>query len=297
MKFDQTLNLYLNHLSVERNLAKNSLESYTRDLRSYVDYLEQHNKTKSIQKEDIQDFLNSKRSDLSEASVARLIASIRGFHKFMLQEEISDINPAQYLNVGSKAVRLPKSISSDEINRIIDSISGQDSNVTRDRLIFEFLYGTGARISELVNADLDDIDIESNIVKIRFGKGSKQRVVPLGKALKKAIDNYLTRTRNSLVNSKKANNALILNAKGGRLTRQSIWAVVNRVSVQNKVEDLTPHSLRHAFATHLLEGGADVRVVQELLGHSSVNTTQIYTHITVERLREVFSETHPRARK
>ena len=296
MKLDQALKLYLNHLYVERNLAKNSLESYARDLHSYVDYLDNQNKTKLIQENDIQDFLNSKRSDQSEASITRLIASIRGFHKFMIQEEISENNPAQYLSVGSKALRLPKTISSDEINKIIDSIGGQDQNVTRDKLIFEFLYGTGARISELVNTDLDDIDIETNIVKIRFGKGSKQRIVPLGKSLKMAIDSYLTRTRNSLVNTKKPNNALILNSKGGRLTRQSIWEVVNRVSVQNKIEDLTPHSLRHAFATHLLEGGADVRVVQELLGHSSVNTTQIYTHITVERLREVFSETHPRAR-
>jgi len=296
MKLDQALKLYLNHLSVERNLAKNSLESYTRDLRSYVDFFDMQNKMKLIQENDIQDFLNSKRSDQSEASITRLIASIRGFHKFMLQEEISENNPAQYLSVGSKALRLPKTISSDEMNKIIDSIGGQDQNVTRDKLIFEFLYGTGARISELVNTDLDDIDIDSNIVKIRFGKGSKQRIVPLGKSLKIAINNYLTRTRNSLINTKKPNNALILNSKGGRLTRQSIWEVINRISVQNKIEELTPHSLRHAFATHLLEGGADVRVVQELLGHSSVNTTQIYTHITVERLREVFSETHPRAR-
>jgi integrase/recombinase XerD len=296
MKLDQALKLYLNHLSVERNLAKNSLESYARDLRTYVDYLDKQNIHKLIQENDIQDFLNSKRSDQSEASITRLIASIRGFHKFMIQEEISDNNPAQYLRVGSKALRLPKTISSDEMNKIIDSIGGQDHNVTRDKLIFEFLYGTGARISELVNTDLDDIDIETNIVKIRFGKGSKQRIVPLGTSLKIAINNYITRTRNSLINTKKPNNALILNSKGGRLTRQSIWEVINRISVQNKIEDLTPHSLRHAFATHLLEGGADVRVVQELLGHSSVNTTQIYTHITVERLREVFSETHPRAR-
>lgn len=294
MKLDQALKLYLNHLSVERNLAKNSLESYARDLRSYVDYFEQSHK--SIQEKDIQEFLNSKRSDHSEASITRLIASIRGFQKFLLQEGILDNNPAQYLSVGSKALRLPKTISSEQMNKIIDSINGQDSNSTKDKLIFEFLYGTGARISELVNTDLDDIDIDSNIIKIRFGKGSKQRIVPLGKSLRKAINDYLTRNRNSLVNAKKPNNALLLNSKGGRLTRQSIWEVVNRVAIANKLEDLTPHSLRHAFATHLLEGGADVRVVQELLGHSSVNTTQIYTHITVERLREVFSETHPRAR-
>jgi len=265
-------------------------------LRSYVEHFEQKSNSKSIQENDIQEFLNEKRSDHSEASITRLIASIRGFHKFLLQEELLDHNPAQYLSVGSKALRLPKTISSDQMNKLIDSINGQEPNFTRDKLIFEFLYGTGARISELVNTDLDDIDTESNIIRIRFGKGSKQRIVPLGKSLKKAIHDYLTRKRNSLVNPKKPNNALILNSKGGRLTRQSIWEVVNRISSQNEVDDLTPHSLRHAFATHLLEGGADVRVVQELLGHSSVNTTQIYTHITVERLREVFSETHPRAR-
>ena len=168
MKLDQALKLYLNHLSVERNLARNSLESYSRDLRSYVEYFIQKNKAKSIQENDIQDFLNSKRSDQSEASITRLVASIRGFHKFMVQEEISENNPAQYLSVGSKALRLPKTISSDEMNKIIDSISGLDPNVTRDKLIFEFLYGTGARISELVNTDLDDIDIDSNVVKIRF---------------------------------------------------------------------------------------------------------------------------------
>ena len=174
MKLDQALKLYLNHLSVERNLAKNSLESYARDLRSYVEYFQQNSNYKFIQENDIQEFLNLKRSDHSEASITRLIASIRGFHKFLLQEEILDDNPAQYLSVGSKSLRLPKTISSDQMNRIIDSINGQDPNTTRDKLIFEFLYGTGARISELVNTDLDDIDIDSNIIKIRFGKGSKQ---------------------------------------------------------------------------------------------------------------------------
>jgi integrase/recombinase XerD len=203
MKLDQALKLYLNHLSVERNLAKNSLESYARDLRSYVDHFEQRITTKSIEENDIQEFLNSKRSDHSEASITRLIASIRGFHKFLLEEEILADNPAQYLTVGSKSLRLPKTISSDQMNKIIDSINGQDPNTIRDKLILEFLYGTGARISELVNTDLDDIDVDSNIIKIRYGKGSKQRIVPLGKSLKKAINDYLTRNRNSLVNVKK----------------------------------------------------------------------------------------------
>lgn len=297
MRLDQALPLYLNHLATERNLSANTIESYQRDLENYISGIGSSISIDKIDEKSIQSYLNNLRSDLAESSISRFIASIRGFHKFLVQEDISKNNPAQYLSVGSKSLRLPKTLSVEVINAVIDSIDTSSPNSSRDKLIFEFLYGTGARISELVNTDLDDIDIDSNVVKIRFGKGSKQRIVPLGKSLKVAIENYLTRSRNSLVNSKKPSAALILNAKGSRLSRQSIWEVVNKVALDNNLEDLSPHSLRHAFATHLLEGGADVRVVQELLGHSSVNTTQIYTHITVERLREVFSETHPRARK
>ncbi len=297
MRLDQALPLYLNHLATERNLSANTIESYQRDLENYISGIGSSISIDKIDEKSIQSYLNNLRSDLAESSISRFIASIRGFHKFLVQEDITKNNPAQYLSVGSKSLRLPKTLSVEVINAVIDSIDTSSPNSSRDKLIFEFLYGTGARISELVNTDLDDIDIDSNVVKIRFGKGSKQRIVPLGKSLKVAIENYLTRSRNSLVNSKKPSAALILNAKGSRLSRQSIWEVVNKVALDNKLEDLSPHSLRHAFATHLLEGGADVRVVQELLGHSSVNTTQIYTHITVERLREVFSETHPRARK
>lgn len=297
MRLDQALPLYLNHLATERNLSANTIESYQRDLENYIAGIDSSISIDKIDEKSIQSYLNNLRSDLAESSISRFIASIRGFHKFLVQEEITKNNPAQYLSVGSKSLRLPKTLSVEVINAVIDSIDTSSPNSSRDKLIFEFLYGTGARISELVNTDLDDIDIDSNVVKIRFGKGSKQRIVPLGKSLKVAIENYLTRSRNSLVNSRKPSAALILNSKGSRLTRQSIWEVVNKVALENKLEDLSPHSLRHAFATHLLEGGADVRVVQELLGHSSVNTTQIYTHITVERLREVFSETHPRARK
>jgi integrase/recombinase XerD len=297
MRLDQALSLYLNHLATERNLSANTIESYRRDLEHYLAGIGSSTSIDKIKEESIQNFLNKLRSDLAESSISRLIASIRGFHKFLVQEDISKNNPAQYLSVGSKALRLPKTLSAEVINAVIDSIGTSSPHSSRDKLIFEFLYGTGARISELVNTDLDDIDFESNVVRIRFGKGSKQRIVPLGKSLKVAIENYVTRSRNSLVDSKKPSAALILNSKGSRLSRQSIWEVVNKVALDNNLEDLSPHSLRHAFATHLLEGGADVRVVQELLGHSSVNTTQIYTHITVERLREVFSETHPRARK
>lgn len=296
MNLDQALKLYLNHLSVERNLAQNTLESYKRDLSLYMNNCKNVGDITDISEKMVQNFVNEYRTDRAESSVSRMIASIRGFHRFLVLENATSINPAQYISTGSKSLRLPKTLSVEKVIEVIESISSTDANTSRNKLIFEFLYGTGARISELVNTDLDDIDIESNIVKIRFGKGSKQRIIPLGKQLKIAINNYLTRERNALVSSKKSCNSLLLNSSGARLSRQSIWEVINKIALQNNLAELTPHTLRHAFATHLLEGGADVRVVQELLGHSSVNTTQIYTHITVERLREVFAETHPRAR-
>jgi integrase/recombinase XerD len=296
MNLDQALKLYLNHLSVERNLAQNTLESYKRDLSLYTNSCKNVGDITDISENIVQNFVNKYRTDRAESSVSRMIASIRGFHRFLMLENATSINPAQYISTGSKSLRLPKTLSVEKVIEVIESISSTDANTSRNKLIFEFLYGTGARISELVNTDLDDIDIESNIVKIRFGKGSKQRIIPLGKQLKIAINNYLTRERNALVSSKKSCNSLLLNSRGARLSRQSIWEVINKIALQNNLAELTPHTLRHAFATHLLEGGADVRVVQELLGHSSVNTTQIYTHITVERLREVFAETHPRAR-
>ena len=296
MNLDQALKLYLNHLSVERNLAQNTLESYKRDLSLYMNNCKNVGDITDISEKMVQNFVNEYRTDRAESTVSRMIASIRGFHRFLVLENATSINPAQYISTGSKSLRLPKTLSVEKVIEVIESISSTDANTSRNKLIFEFLYGTGARISELVNTDLDDIDIESNIVKIRFGKGSKQRIIPLGKQLKIAINSYLTRERNALVSSKKSCNSLLLNSRGARLSRQSIWEVINKIALQNNLAELTPHTLRHAFATHLLEGGADVRVVQELLGHSSVNTTQIYTHITVERLREVFAETHPRAR-
>jgi integrase/recombinase XerD len=296
MKLDKAISQYLTHLSIERNLSKNTLESYNRDLVFYQQNIKIE-QVQDIKENDVQKILNQHRLAHAEASTKRFIASIRGFHKFMFLENVSKHNPTQNLSIGSKALRLPKTLSVEQVNKLFEKFNTSSENYPRDLLVFEFLYGTGARISELVQTDLEDIDFEQNIVKIRFGKGSKQRIVPLGKSLKIAIKNYLTRNRNALVNTKKPNSSLLLNAKGNRLSRQSIWQIVNDVSNAVGETELTPHTLRHAFATHLLEGGADVRVVQELLGHSSVNTTQIYTHVTVERLREVFAETHPRAQK
>ena len=208
----------------------------------------------------------------------------------------SKLMPFSLIESISSTFTLPKTLDVQTVISLIESIKPENSKSIRDRLIFEFLYGTGCRISELVNTDLQDIDFEANVIKIRFGKGSKQRLIPLGKDLKKSIESYVIQVRTNLVKSK-ISDSLLLNARGQRLSRQTIWMVINIYAKEHGIKDLTPHTLRHAFATHLLEGGADVRVVQELLGHSSINTTQIYTHVTVDKLRETFIQTHPRARR
>ena len=295
MNLDKAITLYLNHLSIEKNLSSNSISAYKRDFDFFSKNLNEKDISK-IKEKDIQKVISIHRKDHSAKSTQRLIASLKGFHKYLFLESQIDIDPAVNIDSLNLPLSLPKTLEINQVLKLLDSIKPSTSENIRDRLIFEFLYGTGVRISELVNIDLSDIDLDNKIIKIRFGKGSKQRLVPLGKALEKIIESYLTRVRNSLIKDTKEQ-SLLLNNQGKRLSRQSIWSIVHKIAQENELSDLTPHTLRHAFATHLLEGGADVRVVQELLGHSSVNTTQIYTHVTVEKLKEVFAQTHPRARK
>ena len=293
MNLDSVKKQYLNHLELERSLSSNTIQAYSRDL----DFLSQHlNDTKEITLKNVQEIFNLYKQNHGERSVLRLIACVKSFLKYLYAEELLEEDFSNQIETMSTRLTLPKTLDIKTVVDLIESIKPEDPKSIRNRLIFEFLYGTGCRISELVNTDLQDIDFESNVIKIRFGKGSKQRVIPLGTNLKKSIESYVIQVRNNLVKSKKTD-SLLLNAKGQRLTRQSIWTVINKYALENGIKDLTPHTLRHAFATHLLEGGADVRVVQELLGHSSINTTQIYTHVTVDKLRETFIQTHPRARR
>ena len=284
---------FLNHLELERNLATNTIQAYSRDL----DYLTQqlNNDLKNLSLDSCIKVIKSYSSSHSEKSVLRITACIKSFIKYLYIEGHIKNDFGSNIESISTKISLPKTLDIITVISLIENIKPDSPKSIRDRLIFEFLYGTGCRISELVNTDLQDIDFESNIVKIRFGKGSKQRLIPLGKSLKNSIEAYVIQVRNNLTNFQKID-ALLLNSKGKRLTRQSIWAVINKYALEQGIKDLTPHTLRHAFATHLLEGGADVRVVQELLGHSSINTTQIYTHVTVDKLRETFIQTHPRAR-
>ena len=307
----ESLRAYLDHLTVERGLAANTLSSYRRDLRRYLAHLSSREVTapENVAEGDITAFLLALREGdpdhppLAANSAARAVVAVRGFHRFLLREGITTGDPARAVRPPAPAKRLPKAITVEEVEALLEAAGAdQTPRAVRDRALLELLYGCGARISEAVGLDVDELDLESGTVKLR-GKGSKERIVPLGSYARKAIDGYLVRSRPVLVTGggPKASPALFLNVRGGRLSRQSAWTVLRaaagRAGLRDDVRhEISPHTLRHSFATHLLDGGADVRVVQELLGHASVTTTQVYTLVTVERLREVYAVAHPRAR-
>lgn len=297
---------YLDHLAVERGLAVNTLASYRRDLRRYTEFLRERGRDapEKVEEEDVTAFLRSLREGdesrvaLTASSAARTVVAVRGLHRFLQREGLSDGDPAGAVRPPTPPRRLPKAIPLAQVERLLEAASaGEGPRVLRDRALLEVLYGCGARISEAVGLDRDDLDPETGTVLLR-GKGGKDRVVPLGSYAWEAVDAYLVRARPALVPATgRGTPALFLNARGGRLSRQSAWAVLRTAAGRAGLSTtVTPHTLRHSFATHLLEGGADVRVVQELLGHASVTTTQVYTLVTVDQLREVYVAAHPRAR-
>lgn len=308
-QLDSLVDAYLRHLTIERGMAKNTLSAYRADLARYLVFLE----SKQIQNPNditeliIGEFAEALRlkSGLISSSVARVLAGVRGLHKFWLLENLTSGDPAAAVKPPKSPRSLPKAITVEQVEKLLAS-SGPDPADeaaiaadpvrVRDRAMLELLYATGARISELINLDLDDL-VDPTLVRL-FGKGSKERIVPVGGYAQRALQAYLVRTRPSLVGQGKGTPALFLNQRGGRLSRQSAWAIISEAArVAELPGEISPHTLRHSFATHLLEGGADVRVVQELLGHSSVATTQIYTLVTVDKLREIYGTTHPRARR
>jgi integrase/recombinase XerD len=303
---------YLDHLAVERGLAKNTLSSYRRDLRRYLDFLAQHqrNDLSQVTEADVAAFLaalrlgNSEHPPLSASSAGRTIVAVRGFHRFAVREGNVDADMAGAIRPPTPARRLPKAIAVEDVERLLEAAGAEGTpRAQRDRALLEVLYGTGARISEAVGLDIDDVDLDAGMVRL-FGKGSKDRMVPLGSYAKAALERYLALGRPALAGgapssrtARDSRAAVFLNARGGRLSRQSAWTVLRTAATRaGLTAGISPHTLRHSFATHLLDGGADVRVVQELLGHASVTTTQIYTMVTVERLREVYASAHPRAR-
>jgi integrase/recombinase XerD len=316
---------YLRHLTVERGLARNTLESYRRDLLRYTCALAARGKTSlgEVAEEDVAAFAAGLRQGgdghppLSAGSAARAVVAVRGLHAFALREGIAATDPARQVRPPAPPRRLPKAISVFDTERLLGAAApGSSASPAglRDRALLELLYGTGARISEAVGLDIDDLDLRGHgsgttgAVRLA-GKGGKQRVVPVGSYARTALDAYLVRGRPALAGAAglarrrpapprgaaPAGGAVFLNARGGRLTRQGAWMVLRAAARRAGLADISPHTLRHSFATHLLDGGADVRVVQELLGHASVTTTQVYTLVTVDHLREVYAAAHPRA--
>jgi integrase/recombinase XerD len=307
---DDQLQGYLDHLTIERGVAANTLSSYRRDLRRYAEHLVTRgvDDLRNVTEPDVSEFLVALRKGdpdtgaaaLSAVSAARALIAVRGLHRFAAAEGLTDLDVARAVKPPTPSRRLPKSLGVDEVLALLDGAGGgseTDGPLTlRNRALLEVLYSTGARISEAVGLDVDDVDTHSRSVLLR-GKGGKQRLVPIGRPAVGALDVYLVRGRPDLARRGKATPAIFLNVRGGRLSRQSAWQVLQDAAERAKISAaVSPHTLRHSFATHLLEGGADVRVVQELLGHASVTTTQIYTMVTVNALREVWAGAHPRAR-
>lgn len=307
MQFEVVLKSFLDHLRIEKGLSPNSITAYDRDLRKFALFVYSESlEYSSLTEEDISRYEASlKRLDLSPASINRAISALKSFYLYLgIEYEIA--NPMQAVERRKLTRKLPKALTVSEITSLIDATKRLDNPISlRDFALLELLYGTGARVSEVIGINLNDIasstDDQSAVstVKLR-GKGSKERIVPIGSYAMKALSEYLTRTRPALAEKSKqknANAALFLNSRGTRLSRVSAWQIVSDAADATGLRGkISPHVFRHSYATHLLDGGADIRVVQELLGHASVTTTQIYTLVTIDKVREAYANAHPRAR-
>lgn len=303
---------WLDHVRVEKGASENTLKSYARDLRAYCAFLAAVgvDDARDVGEAHVSNFLASLRErGLAASSAARTLVAVRGFHRFMALEGLVPGDPAANVAPPKPPARLPKAIPVEAVERLLAAASvGDTPESLRDRALLEVLYGVGARISEAVGLDVDDLETTGEPIapadssgggsSVRLhGKGGKERVVPVGRYAVEAVTAYLVRGRPALATYGRGGPALFLNQRGARLSRQSAWAIIRRAAERAGLgEHVSPHTLRHSFATHLLDGGADVRVVQELLGHASVTTTQIYTMVSVHRLREVYAGAHPRAR-
>jgi integrase/recombinase XerD len=321
---DEAVQRYLDHLTVERGLAAHTLQAYRRDLQRYAAVLGAAGRTDigEVTTQDVAGYLAGLREGdeghrpLAASSAGRAVVAVRGLHAFTLAEGLALADPARQVRPPAPPRRLPRAIPVADVERLLEAAGvGEGPRPLRDRALLELLYATGARISEATALDVDDVDLAAHgagpgtpgglgaavvppsTVRLS-GKGDKQRIVPVGRFARQALEHYLVRGRPALAVAARrtsASPAVFLNARGGRLTRQGAWAVLRAAALRAGITGVSPHTLRHSFATHLLDGGADVRVVQELLGHASVTTTQVYTLVTVDKLREVYASAHPRA--
>ena len=307
---DAAVQSYLRYVGIERGLSRNTVEAYRRDLGVYLDWLNGRgvDDMRSVTVRDLDEYArhltttyrpNGVEQDdptrLGASSVARMLSSVRGLHRFLLDEGEVEEDATRDVRPPKLPSRLPKALTVQQVEALLNATDGDEPFLLRDKALLELLYATGARVSEAIDLNVDDV-IDREIVRLT-GKGSKQRIVPLGTYARRALDDYLVRVRPVYSSRGKATPALFLGARGARLSRQSAWLIIKATAERaGLAASVSPHTLRHSFATHLLEGGADVRVVQELLGHSSVATTQIYTLVTADTLRDMYTTAHPRAR-
>jgi len=314
------LDEYDTWLRVERGLAPNSLAAYRRDLRRYADSLRRHGQSEPTSVDEqavaayVDELRDARRDDgrprFAPSSIARAVAAVHSFHRFCLEEGLLVRDPSEDVGAPRVPQGIPKALSEADVEALLGAVVGDDPRALRDRAILETLYAGGVRISELVGLDLDDVDLHDGLARV-LGKGDKERVVPLGRGARDALGEYLASGRPELARPRaaprraastrrspaRADHAVFLNARGGRLTRQGAWMIVRDAGGRAGLGDrLFPHVLRHSCATHMLDHGADIRVVQELLGHASLSTTQVYTRVSPERLRAVYDQAHPRAR-
>ncbi|MGW8483339.1 site-specific tyrosine recombinase XerD [Microbacterium sp. NPDC055903] len=300
MQPDRAVEIYLRHITIERGLSTHTVDAYRRDLAEYERWLSEVgiDDTSAVTGSIVSRFIADRAGAVpppAATSLARLQSSVRGLHRFLVREGVEAEDPTGRLRPPKAPQRLPKALTIDQVERLLAAPSADEPVGIRDRALLELLYATGARVSEAVGLDVDDLS-HGEVLRLR-GKGSKERIVPVGSYARAAVDAYLTRVRPSWASKGKATSKLFLGARGAPLSRQSAWLVIRSAAERAQLSvEVSPHTLRHSFATHLLQGGADVRVVQELLGHASVATTQIYTHVSVDTLRDVYATSHPRAR-
>lgn len=292
------MQLFLEYLTVELGLSANTRQAYERDLRLFCKTLGFKNSDAlvNVNREQITGYMTQlKEKGLAAATIARKLAAIKAFYRFMTAEGYMDANPAEVVEAGTKGIKLPRVLSEDEVVRLLSQPDITTAEGFRDRTMLEVLYATGMRVSELINLTLERVDLNMKYI-IAFGKGSKERIVPLGSVAAEFLQQYLEKVRPKLTHEDKNTNIVFLAFGGHELTRQRFWQIIRAYGRKANINKaLTPHILRHSFATHLLDNGADLRSVQELLGHSDISTTQIYTHLTNKRLRDIYAKAHPRA--
>lgn len=290
---------YLHFLRIERQLADNTLTSYQKDLIDYIQSVletQQLHTLDDVERQHILVHLRKlKEEGKSARTIARHISSIRSFHQFLLREKVTSKDPTIHLELPQIEQKLPNFLSVEELTKLLNSIDLSKPQGVRDLAMFELMYASGMRISECLNLDLEDLHLTMGFVRV-YGKGGKERIIPLGGAAISACERYLEEARPKLLKKAERTDAIFISQRGKRLTRQGIWKLLNKHVMNAGIQkDITPHVLRHSFATHLIENGADLRAVQEMLGHADISTTQIYTHVSKKRLKEVYKQFHPRA--